>query len=107
MGAATVKPLLSDEHSSGDGTLLQACAFRAFLKRIKPSNNRPAQPSGDLSDLSICIDGADQLNGVVLEHVPSEEAPPVMQKPLGGNRGNGFADAKGRLQEVGMILKVK
>jgi hypothetical protein len=34
MGAPEVKPLLSDEHFSVDGTLLQAWASHALLERI-------------------------------------------------------------------------
>ncbi len=41
MAAPEVKPLLSDEHSSVDGTLLQARASHASLKRIDGQDDPP------------------------------------------------------------------
>jgi hypothetical protein len=46
MGAPEVKPLLSDEHFSGDGTLLQAWASHASLERIYGQDEPPPPPSG-------------------------------------------------------------
>ncbi|TWB87344.1 IS4 family transposase [Synechococcus sp. Ace-Pa] len=46
MGAPEVKPLLSDEHFSVDGTLLQACASHASLERIDGQEDPPPPPSG-------------------------------------------------------------
>ena len=46
MGAPEVKPLLSDEHFSVDGTLLQAWASHASLKRIDGQEDPPPPPSG-------------------------------------------------------------
>ena len=41
MGATEVKPLLSDEHFSVDGTLLQAWASHASLERINGEEDPP------------------------------------------------------------------
>ncbi|MCX5966642.1 MAG: IS5/IS1182 family transposase, partial [Cyanobacteria bacterium] len=46
MGAPEVKPLLSDEHFSVDGTLLQAWASHASLKRIDGQEDPPPPPTG-------------------------------------------------------------
>ena len=46
MGAPEVKPLLSDEHFSVDGTLLQAWASHASLERIDGQDDLPSPPSG-------------------------------------------------------------
>ena len=46
MGAPEVKPLLSDEHFSVGGTLLQAWAFHASLERIDGEDDLPPPPSG-------------------------------------------------------------
>jgi len=46
MGAPEVKPLLSDEHFSVDGTLLQARASHASLERIDGQDDPPPPPSG-------------------------------------------------------------
>ncbi len=41
-----VKPLLSDDHFSVDGTLLQAWASYASLKRIDGQEDPPPPPTG-------------------------------------------------------------
>jgi hypothetical protein len=46
MDAPEVKPLLSDEHFSVDGTLLQAWASHASLERIDGQEDPPPPPSG-------------------------------------------------------------
>jgi hypothetical protein len=46
MGAPEVKPLLSDEYFSVDGTLLQAWASHASLERIDGQDDPPPPPSG-------------------------------------------------------------
>jgi transposase len=46
MAAPEVKPLLSDEHFSVDGTLLQAWASHASLEGIDGEDDPPAPPSG-------------------------------------------------------------
>ncbi len=46
MGAPEVKRLLSDEHFSVDGTLLQAWASHASLKRINGQEDPPPPPTG-------------------------------------------------------------
>ena len=46
MGAPEVKPLLSHEHFSVDGTLLQAWASHASLKRIDGQEDPPPPPTG-------------------------------------------------------------
>jgi transposase len=46
MAAPEVKPLLSDEHFSVDGTLLQAWASHASLERIDGEDDPPPPPSG-------------------------------------------------------------
>jgi hypothetical protein len=46
MGAPVVKPLLSDEHYSVDGTLLQALASHALLERIDGEEDPPPPPAG-------------------------------------------------------------
>ena len=46
MGAAEVKPLLSNEHFSVDGTLLQAWASHASLERIDGEDDPPPPPAG-------------------------------------------------------------
>ena len=46
MGAPEVKPLLSDDHFSVDGTLLQAWASHASLERIDGQEDPPPPPSG-------------------------------------------------------------
>jgi hypothetical protein len=44
--APEVKPLLSDEHFSVDGSLLQAWASHASLERIDGEEDPPPPPSG-------------------------------------------------------------
>ena len=46
MGAPEVKPLLSNEHFSVDGTLLQAWASHASMERIGGQDDPPPPPSG-------------------------------------------------------------
>jgi transposase len=46
MASPEVKPLLSDEHFSVDGTLLQAWASHASLERIDGQDDPPPPPSG-------------------------------------------------------------
>jgi hypothetical protein len=46
MGAPEVKPLLSDEHFSVDGTLLQAWASYPSLERIDGQEDPPPPPAG-------------------------------------------------------------
>jgi hypothetical protein len=46
MAAPEVKPLLSDEHFSVDGTLLQAWASHASLEPIDGQDDQPPPPSG-------------------------------------------------------------
>jgi hypothetical protein len=46
MGSLEVKPLLSDEHFSVDGTLLQAWPSHASLARINGEEDSPTPPSG-------------------------------------------------------------
>ena len=46
MGAAEVKPLLSNEHLSVDGTLLQAWASHASLERIDGEDDPLPPPAG-------------------------------------------------------------
>jgi hypothetical protein len=46
MRAPEVKPLLSDEHFSVDGTLLQAWASHASLEWIDGQDDPPPPPSG-------------------------------------------------------------
>jgi len=46
MAAADVKPLLSDEHFSVDGALLQTWASHASLERIEGQDDPPPPPSG-------------------------------------------------------------
>jgi hypothetical protein len=46
MGAPEAKPLLSDDHFSGDGTLLQAWASHASLKRIDGQEDPAPPPTG-------------------------------------------------------------
>ena len=46
MGAPEVKPLLSHKHFSVDGTLLQAWASHASLKRIDGQEDPPPPPTG-------------------------------------------------------------
>jgi hypothetical protein len=46
MGGSAVKPLLSNEHISVDGTLLQDWASHGSLKRIEGQNDPPSPPSG-------------------------------------------------------------
>jgi hypothetical protein len=46
MAAPEVKPLLSNEHFSVDGTLLQAWASHASLERIDGQDDPPLPPSG-------------------------------------------------------------
>lgn len=46
MGATAVKPLLSNEHFSLDGTLLQAWVSHASLERIDGEDDPLPPPSG-------------------------------------------------------------
>ena len=46
MAAPEVKPLLSDEHFSVDGTPLQAWASHASLERTDGQKDPPPPPSG-------------------------------------------------------------
>jgi transposase len=49
VGAPEGKPLLSDDHFSVDGTMLQAWASNASLKRIDGQEDPPPQPTGNLA----------------------------------------------------------
>ena len=53
MAAPEVKPLLSDEHFSVDGTLLQAWASHASLERIDGQDDPPPPPSGPGEGLAL------------------------------------------------------
>lgn len=46
LAAPEVKPLLSSEHFSVEGTLLQAWASHSSLERIDGSDDDPQPPSG-------------------------------------------------------------
>jgi hypothetical protein len=46
MAAPEVKPLLSNDHFSGDGTLPQACASHASMERMDGEDDPPPPPTG-------------------------------------------------------------
>ena len=57
LGAPEVKPLLSDEHFSVDGTLLQAWASHAFLEQIDGEDDPPPPPSEPGEDFGVPKEG--------------------------------------------------
>jgi hypothetical protein len=63
MGAPEVKPLLSDEHFSVDGTLLQAWASHASLKRIDGQEDPPPPPSGPGEGFGAAKEGMKRAKG--------------------------------------------
>jgi hypothetical protein len=63
MAAPEVKPLLSDEHFSVDGTLLQAWASHATLERIDGQDDPPPPPSGPGEGFGAPKDGRKRAKG--------------------------------------------
>jgi hypothetical protein len=63
MGAPGIKPLLSDEHFSVDGTLLQAWASHASLERIDGQDDPPPPPSGPGEGFGQPKDGKKRAKG--------------------------------------------
>ena len=63
MGAPEIKPLLSDEHFSVDGTLLQAWASHASLERIDGQDDPPPPPSGPGEGFGQPKDGKKRAKG--------------------------------------------
>jgi hypothetical protein len=63
MGAPEVKPLLSDEHFSVDGTLLQAWASCASLERIDGQDDPPPPPSGAGEGFGVPKPGKNRAKG--------------------------------------------
>jgi transposase len=63
MAAPEVKPLLSNEHFSVDGTLLQAWASHASLERIDGDEDRPPPPSGPGEGFGAAKDGKKRAKG--------------------------------------------
>jgi transposase len=63
MGAPELKPLLSYEHFSVDGTLMQAWASHASLKRIDGQDDPPPPPSGPGEGVGQPKDGKKRAKG--------------------------------------------
>jgi len=63
MAAPEVKPLLSNEHFSVDGTLLQAWASHASLERINGEEDPPPPPSGPGEGFGAAKDGKKRAKG--------------------------------------------
>ncbi len=63
MAAPEVNPLLSNEHFSVDGTLLQAWASHAPLERIDGEDETPPPPSGPGEGLGSTKDGRKRAKG--------------------------------------------
>jgi IS5 family transposase len=63
MAAPEVQPLLSDEHFSVDGTLLQAWASHASLERIDGQDDPPPPPSGPGEGFGAPKDGKKRAKG--------------------------------------------
>ena len=63
MAAPEVQPLLSDEHFSVDGTLLQAWASHASLERIDGQDDPPPPPSGPGEGFGQPKDGKKRAKG--------------------------------------------
>lgn len=63
MGAPEVKPLLSNEHFSVDGTLLQAWASYASLSRIDGDEDPPPPPSGPGEGFGAAKEGKKRARG--------------------------------------------
>jgi hypothetical protein len=63
MGALEVKPLLSDEHFSVDGTLLQAWASHASLERVDGQEDPPPPPSGPVEGFGAPKNGRKRVKG--------------------------------------------
>ena len=63
MAAPEVKPLLSNEHFSVDGTLLQAWASHASLERIDGEEDPPPPPSGPGEGFGAAKDGKKRAKG--------------------------------------------
>jgi len=63
MGAPEVKPLLSNEHFSVDGTLLQAWASHASLERIDGEDDPPPPPSGPGEGFGAAKEGRKRAKG--------------------------------------------
>jgi transposase len=63
MGAPELKPLLSDENFSVDGTPLQAWASDASLKRIDGKDDPPPPPSGPGEDFGAAKPGKKRAKG--------------------------------------------
>jgi transposase len=63
MAAPEVKPLLSNEHFSVDGTLLQAWASHASLERIDGEDDPPPPPSGPGEGFGAAKDGRKRAKG--------------------------------------------
>lgn len=63
MGVPGVKPLLSDEHFSVDGTLLQAWASHASLKQIDGEDDPLPPPSGPCEGFGQPKEGNNRAKG--------------------------------------------
>ena len=82
MGAPEVKPLLSDEHFSVDGTLLQAWASHASLERIDGQDDPPPPPSGPGEGFGAPKPGKKRAKGDCRGIKLSRAAVPKIQSPF-------------------------
>jgi hypothetical protein len=77
MGAPEVKPLLSSEHFSVDGTLLQAWASHASLEQSDWQEDPPPPPSCPGEGFGAPKEGKKQakgdFRGVKLSNVPGDD----------------------------------
>ncbi len=64
VGAPEGKPLLSDEHFSVDGTMLQAWASNASLKRIEGQEDPPPPPTGPGEGFGVPKEAKNRAKGV-------------------------------------------
>ncbi len=77
MGAPEVQPLLSDEHFSVDGTLLQAWASHASLERIDGDEDPPPPPSGPGGGFGAPKDGKKRAKGDFRGIQAQQPDPPI------------------------------
>ena len=88
IGAPEAKPLLSDEHFSVDGTLLQAWASHASLKRIDGQEDPPPPPPSPVDGFGAPKEAKKRAKGKFLGIKLSNETHPLLH----GSRG--FASPK-------------
>jgi len=73
-GRSEVKPLLSDEHFSMDGHLLQACGIHASLERIRPAGGPHRHAIGPARALALPKPAKNRAKGISAAQAQQQDA---------------------------------